>query len=83
MRSQPHQAQDVCIRFLMDQNELRLYVAVPVIFPVASQGVKVNLECDPVLAFGLALVIPFELQSHGSQDGGGFLSGTLIRRQLP
>jgi hypothetical protein len=39
MRSQPHQAQDVCIRFLIDKNEVRLYVAVPVIFPVASQGV--------------------------------------------
>jgi hypothetical protein len=63
MRSQPHQAQDVCIRFLIDQNEVRLYVAVPVIFPVANQGVKVSLECAPVLAFGLALVIPFELTS--------------------
>ena len=61
MRTQAHESQYVGIGLLIDQNEVRLYVAVPVIFPVASQGVKVSLECAPVLAFGLALVIPFEL----------------------
>ena len=80
MRTQPHKSQNVGIGLLIDQNEVRLHMAVTVIFPVASQGViavtwlqrfinqqgrqhgvKVGLECAPVPAFGLALVIPFEL----------------------
>ncbi len=80
MRTQPHKSQNGGIGLLVNQNEVRFDVAVPMILPVASEGVvavtrlqglisqqcrqnsvKVGLEFGPVLAFGLSLVIPFEL----------------------
>ena len=39
MRTQAHESQYVGIGLLIDQNEVRLHMAVTLIFPVASQGV--------------------------------------------
>jgi len=50
MRTQPHKSQNVGIGLLVDQNEVRFDVAVPMIFPFADECVIA------VLAFGLALV---------------------------
>ena len=38
MRTQAHESQYVGIGLLIDQNEVRLHMAVTLIFPVASQG---------------------------------------------
>lgn len=41
MRTQPHKSQNVGIALLVDQNQVRFDVAVPVILPVASERVVV------------------------------------------